>query len=117
MLRLYTAERSFEICIDNADMLFQSQAPVQLQIPGLNVTDVQTLGPPTEVLCLMNMITPDELEDEEEYEGMFNIMSCWTHLNTSGNLDSNKEMQTYCPIKPMCVLSWYRYLDPVCPLI
>ena len=45
-----------------------SQAPVQLQIPDLNVTDVQTLGPHTEVLCLMNMITPDELEDEEEYE-------------------------------------------------
>lgn len=45
-----------------------SQAPVQLQIPGLNVSDVQTLGPPTEVLCLMNMITPEELEDEEEYE-------------------------------------------------
>lgn len=42
---------------------------MQLQIPGLDVSDVQTLGPPTEVLCLMNMITPDELEDEEEYEG------------------------------------------------
>ena len=29
----------------------------------------QGAGPPTEVLSLMNMITPDELEDEEEYEG------------------------------------------------
>ncbi|KAK3583631.1 hypothetical protein CHS0354_039458 [Potamilus streckersoni] len=41
-------------------------APVQLQIPGLNLN--QGSGPPTEVLCLMNMIVPEELEDEEEYE-------------------------------------------------
>lgn len=39
---------------------------MQLQIPGLNLN--QGAGPPTEVLCLMNMVTPDELEDEEEYE-------------------------------------------------
>lgn len=43
-----------------------AQNPVQLQIPGLNLN--QGAGPPTEVLCLMNMVTPDELEDEEEYE-------------------------------------------------
>ena len=24
---------------------------------------------PTEVLCLMNMVVPEDLEDEEEYEG------------------------------------------------
>ncbi|KAL5018631.1 hypothetical protein ScPMuIL_004353 [Solemya velum] len=41
-------------------------APVQLQIPGLNLN--QGSGPPTEVLCLMNMILAEELEDEEEYE-------------------------------------------------
>ncbi|XP_041362449.1 splicing factor U2AF 50 kDa subunit-like [Gigantopelta aegis] len=41
-------------------------APVQLQVPGLNLT--QGSGPATEVLCLMNMILPEELEDEEEYE-------------------------------------------------
>jgi len=45
-----------------------NQAPVQLQIPGLTQTDVQAAGPPTEVLCLMNMVQPEELEDEEEYE-------------------------------------------------
>lgn len=44
----------------------QQQAPVQLQVPGLNLT--QGAGPSTEVLMLMNMITPDELEDEDEYE-------------------------------------------------
>jgi splicing factor U2AF subunit len=29
----------------------------------------QGSGPPTEVLCLMNMVTPEDLEDEDEYEG------------------------------------------------
>ncbi|XP_050523210.1 splicing factor U2AF 50 kDa subunit-like [Daktulosphaira vitifoliae] len=42
------------------------QAPVTIQVPGLTV--VGTAGPPTEVLCLLNMVTPDELKDEEEYE-------------------------------------------------
>lgn len=41
--------------------------PVPLQVPGLNLSS--GAGPPTEVLCLMNMVTPEELEDEEEYEG------------------------------------------------
>ncbi|CAL1544686.1 unnamed protein product [Lymnaea stagnalis] len=44
----------------------QQQAPVQLQVPGLNLN--QGAGPATEVLCLMNMITPEELVDEDEYE-------------------------------------------------
>lgn len=41
------------------------QPPVQLQVPGLNLNQQQQA---TEVLCLMNIITPEELEDEEEYE-------------------------------------------------
>ncbi|XP_045212493.1 splicing factor U2AF 50 kDa subunit-like [Mercenaria mercenaria] len=41
-------------------------APVQVQVPGLNLQ--QGSGPPTEVLCLMNMVTPEDLEDEDEYE-------------------------------------------------
>ena len=41
---------------------------MQLQVPGLNLN--QGAGQATEVLCLMNMIMPEELEDEEEYEGM-----------------------------------------------
>jgi len=40
-------------------------APVQIQVPGFQVSG---LGQPTEVLCLMNMVTPEELMDEEEYE-------------------------------------------------
>ncbi|KAJ9577635.1 hypothetical protein L9F63_005822 [Diploptera punctata] len=42
------------------------QAPVQIQVPGL--TMVGGAGPATEVLCLLNMVTPEELRDEEEYE-------------------------------------------------
>ncbi|XP_050684463.1 splicing factor U2AF 50 kDa subunit isoform X1 [Leptidea sinapis] len=39
--------------------------PVTLQVAGLTLAGA---GPPTEVLCLLNMVTPDELRDEEEYE-------------------------------------------------
>jgi splicing factor U2AF subunit len=39
---------------------------VQIQVPGLSL--VGASGPATEVLCLLNMVTPDELKDEEEYE-------------------------------------------------
>lgn len=38
-----------------------------VQVPGLNVN--QGPGDATDILCLMNMITPEELEDEEEYDG------------------------------------------------
>jgi len=41
-------------------------APVQIQVPGM--AGVSGPGQPTEVLCLLNMVTPDELQDEEEYE-------------------------------------------------
>lgn len=41
-------------------------APVQIQVPGLQ--GVVGPGAPTEVLCLLNMVTPEELQDEEEYE-------------------------------------------------
>ena len=41
-------------------------APVALQVPGLNFTS--GAQPATEVLCLLNMITEDELVDDDEYE-------------------------------------------------
>ena len=46
-------------------------APLPINIPGLNVqvANQQT----TEVLCLMNMVTPEELEDDEEYESMLGV--------------------------------------------
>lgn len=37
-----------------------------VQVPGLSV--VGASGPPTEVLCLLNMVTSNELRDEDEYE-------------------------------------------------
>lgn len=46
-------------------MLVAGAAPVQLQVPGLSLGSA---GPPTEVLCLLNMVTPEELRDEDEYE-------------------------------------------------
>ena len=40
--------------------------PVTLQVPGLSSVGMSQGA--TEVLCLMNMVTPEELVDEEEYE-------------------------------------------------
>lgn len=44
-------------------------APAQVQVAGINLT--MGAGPASEVLCLMNMVTADELKDDDEYEGMF----------------------------------------------
>ena len=41
-------------------------APVQIQVPG--ISGAAGAGNPTEVLCLLNMVTPEELGEEEEYE-------------------------------------------------
>ncbi|CAK8693064.1 splicing factor U2AF 50 kDa subunit-like [Clavelina lepadiformis] len=41
-------------------------APVTLQIPGM--MQATGAGPPTSVLCLMNMVTVEDLTDDEEYE-------------------------------------------------
>lgn len=43
--------------------------PVQIQVPGLaNITPSSTPRVLTEVLCLMNMVEPNELKDDEEYQ-------------------------------------------------
>lgn len=43
--------------------------PVQIQVPGLpNITPSSTPRVLTEVLCLMNMVEPNELRDDEEYQ-------------------------------------------------
>ncbi|XP_061530478.1 U2 small nuclear RNA auxiliary factor 2a isoform X3 [Phycodurus eques] len=52
----------------NATLTSINQTPVTLQVPGLNSTVTQMGGLPTEVLCLMNMVAPEELLDDEEYE-------------------------------------------------
>lgn len=42
--------------------------PVQIQVPGLaNLTPNSTPRVLTEILCLMNMVEPDELRDDQEY--------------------------------------------------
>ena len=40
--------------------------PASVQIPGMQ--GMSGPGLPTEVLCLLNMVTEEELKDEEEYE-------------------------------------------------
>ncbi|KAF7496001.1 Splicing factor U2AF 50 kDa subunit [Sarcoptes scabiei] len=43
--------------------------PVTIQVPGLQMNTMTTaIGNPTEVLCLMNMVVPEELVDDDEYE-------------------------------------------------
>lgn len=43
-------------------------APVQLQVPGLPANSQSQSQPPSEVLCLMNMVSEDDLMDDEDYE-------------------------------------------------
>uniref|UniRef100_H3D110 Splicing factor U2AF subunit n=1 Tax=Tetraodon nigroviridis TaxID=99883 RepID=H3D110_TETNG len=50
----------------NANPSAAAEAPVTLQVPGLQ--RLQTSGVPTEVLCLLNMVVPEELVDDEDYE-------------------------------------------------
>ncbi|XP_007538008.1 splicing factor U2AF 65 kDa subunit-like [Erinaceus europaeus] len=47
-----------------------NQTPVMLQVPDLMSSQVQMGGHPTEVLCLLNMVLPEELLDDEEYENI-----------------------------------------------
>uniref|UniRef100_A0AAR2J4N8 RRM domain-containing protein n=1 Tax=Pygocentrus nattereri TaxID=42514 RepID=A0AAR2J4N8_PYGNA len=50
----------------NANPTAIIETPVTLQVPGLQ--RVQNSGLPTEVLCLLNMVMPEELLDDEDYE-------------------------------------------------
>ncbi|XP_059972505.1 splicing factor U2AF 65 kDa subunit-like [Mesoplodon densirostris] len=53
----------------NATLSTINQTPMTLQVPGLMMSSlVQMGGHPTEVLCLMNMVLPKELLDDEEYK-------------------------------------------------
>merc|ERR1711970_777013 len=48
------------------NMAGMNMVPANIQIPGMS--GMSGSGPSTEVLCLLNMVVPDELTDEEEYE-------------------------------------------------
>ncbi|KAI9539752.1 U2 small nuclear RNA auxiliary factor 2 [Dissostichus eleginoides] len=50
----------------NANPTSIIENPVTLQVPGLQ--RLQNSGLPTEVLCLLNMVMPEELVDDEDYE-------------------------------------------------
>lgn len=47
-------------------------SPLPISIPGLTMPATGTEA--TEVLCLMNMVTPEELEDDEEYESKIMLL-------------------------------------------
>ena len=49
----------------------QASMSMDINIPGLQIEG--TAQQATEVLCLMNMVNKDELEDDEEYEGWFGL--------------------------------------------
>jgi len=46
-----------------------NMGPVSLQVPGL--TQATGSGPATTVLCLMNMVTLDDLKSDEDYEEIY----------------------------------------------
>jgi len=47
--------------------IYNSAAPVAIQVPGMSLLNAGP-GPATEVLCLMNMVVPEELKEDDEYE-------------------------------------------------
>jgi splicing factor U2AF subunit len=62
---------------DGSEMIAMPEMPVTntpmpINIPGLQVAG--TAQTATEILCLMNMVTKEELEDDEEFEGGRNCM-------------------------------------------
>ena len=55
------------------------QAPILIQISVMSGNAAQAAGgaagPPTKVLCLINIVAPEELVDEEEYDGNIVILT------------------------------------------
>lgn len=49
-----------------------SSMNTQMQLAGIDLS--KGAGPPTEVLCLMNIVNENDLRDDEEYEGIFNFL-------------------------------------------
>ena len=47
-----------------------------IKAPGVQLPGVNFMGPTvsTEVLCLLNMVTEEELRDDEEFEGIYLIL-------------------------------------------
>jgi len=70
-------------------------APVAIQVPGLNIGELQSASAPaTTVLCLMNMVAAEELVDEEEYEDILEDVR-----QECGRYGSVKSMEIPRPIK------------------
>ena len=57
-----------------------------INIPGLQLEGgTSAAGMPTTILCLMNMVSLDELRDDEEYEGVQTVVapSLYKHITQS----------------------------------
>lgn len=53
---------------NKADGSVPSEPAVQIQVQGMAMSQVGGIGPATEILVLMNMVSNEELTDDEEYE-------------------------------------------------
>jgi splicing factor U2AF subunit len=52
----------------NPGNYYMSTGMQAISVPGLNISAAVAQTIPTNVLCLMNMVTPEELADDDEYE-------------------------------------------------
>lgn len=65
-------------------MAQNSNTPVAVQVPGLQFTPGSQQF--TEILCLLNMVTEDELQDEDEYDEILEDVK--EECNKYGNVKS-----------------------------
>ena len=51
------------------------QGNIGVQLPGMNLMGASAC---TEVLCLLNMVTEEELRDDDEFEGTSDVEQWFT---------------------------------------
>ncbi|KAI0983298.1 hypothetical protein GJ496_006364 [Pomphorhynchus laevis] len=71
--------------------IMNNGTPVSIQVPGMPT--LSTPFPPTEVLCLLNMVTEEELMDDEEYEDIMDDVR-----NECGKFGSIKSLEIPRPL-------------------
>ena len=65
---------------------------IGVQLPGVNLLAANVS---TEVLCLLNMVTEEELRDDEEFEGKyFNKFICW--IRSFLSIDIMEDVREEC---------------------
>ena len=76
------------------DQALQAGLAQPIIIPGLQVAG--TMQEATEVLCLMNMVTEEELMDDEEYEGGCGSSSRKCYLVSLGHMLFSVDLRENC---------------------